>query len=125
LTSDIVFRKIHEDKRGEIAQIQFHDTTYELFEIVKGALRGGHSHTVDATFIVLYGKVQYREILLEESKEKRMDLQRGDIHLIRAGTPHLVLGLEDSLAVEYRHGGKYESINYPPYRKLVEAYLAS
>jgi hypothetical protein len=126
LTNNIILRKIHEDKRGGIAEIQFHDRAYEFFEIVKGAARGGHSHTVDTTLILLYGKLRYSEMQVGDPPiEKQMILEFGDSHKIRADVPHLVIGLENSLALEFRHEGKYENTNYAPYRKIVEDYLAS
>lgn len=129
MTDNITFRKIHEDIRGAIIQINFHHQTYELFEIVKWASRGGHYHKVDSTFIVLYGKLIYRQIRPGElASEYEKVMQSGDSQRILADVAHVVIALDDSLAMEFRNG-EYDITNYPPYRKLlktiliVEAYL--
>jgi quercetin dioxygenase-like cupin family protein len=123
LPSKVTISKAHEDKRGAIWTIGFQGKNYEIFEVVRGAIRGGHYHKSDSSYFVIHGKILYRDINPDMlSSERELILKKGDIITISAGIAHLVIGMEDSLVLESLEG-EFESIHYPPYRKLVEEYL--
>ena len=120
---NIAFNKVHKDVRGEICSILFRGKAFELFEIVKGAMRGGHYHVSNAQLIVLTGQILYREMFPGNNEsETQKILNSGDSIKIEAGKAHLVTAITDSLAIEFREGN-YEVTDYLPYRKLVKDYL--
>lgn len=123
MRENIRIELLHKDKRGSLYRMQFHGRTFELIELVEDALRGGHFHDSEVTLLVLYGQVLYQEIIPNVlDSERIITLKTGDIHKIPAGTAHLLIGIEDSLAIEF-HDGEYSTTNYVPYRKKVEEYL--
>lgn len=114
---------LHKDKRGSLYRMQFHGRTFEVIELVKDALRGGHFHDSEVTLVVLYGRILYQEMIPSvPDSERKVTLETGNMHKISAGTAHLLIGVEDSLAIEF-HDGEYSTTNYVPYRRLVEEYL--
>jgi dTDP-4-dehydrorhamnose 3,5-epimerase-like enzyme len=125
MADSILFKKIHEDARGSISMLTFRDKNFEIFETRKGASRGGHYHKTDATMMVFYGRLLYQEVDPKEpASERKLVLSRGDAIKIKSGIAHMVVALEDSVAVEFRDGD-YEVTNYAPYRSIVEATLKS
>lgn len=123
MVNNMMLKKVHEDIRGAIYAINFHGKDYEIFEMVKGSVRGGHYHRSDTILILLHGRVLYREMKPEEpSSEHQVILEQGETFRTPARFAHIVTALEDSLIVEIRKGG-YEVMNYPAYREIVNRYL--
>jgi hypothetical protein len=121
MADSVLFKKIHEDVCGSISVLTFRDKNFEIFETKKDAARGGHYHRTDATMIMFQGRLLYQEVNPKEpAGERKLVLKGGDVIRIKSGMAHMIVAMEDSLAVEFREGG-YEVTNYLPYRSIVEA----
>ena len=112
------------DKRGLILNLSFKQRTFEVFELKKGSLRGGHYHDCKATIVVLSGEIEYREKdVLGDSPEKSLILKEGDLVVTESSHAHLMSGMAHSIVLEWREKESYKTENYPPMRTKVEQYL--
>lgn len=131
MTEDIKLEKINEDVRGSIHSLKFKDKfedkdeDRELIIVIskKGAPRGGHYHDKNQTHVVLHGSYDYREV---DPNKPNMEIKRvvkiGDVLRIKAGKAHMLTALEDSAFLEF--GRRKKTVYYPPYRKVVDDYIA-
>ena len=113
------------DQRGEIYSISLPDNReMMLLHSVKGSKRGGHSHTVQESVMVLTGKMRYHK-KGRDGKRLEMDfvLEAGRESHTAAGVVHFAEFLEDTWLIELKDAkiGEWEQHLYPPWRALVEA----
>lgn len=118
---EVKIEKLHTDVRGSIFSLKISGKEFILVTSVKGAPRGGHYHEDDRIHFVLDGSYDYRELDLKTDKETKRILKPGDGYNVKAGTPHLLTALEDSIFLETVSKGN--TVNYPPYRKIVETFI--
>jgi len=112
------------DKRGKILFLTHNNTKINLFEIKRGFSRGGHYHSFNIVYILLSGKVEYREFNIKTNIETLKILNAPMIINNMAHTANLITAIDDSLFVEiFSHN--YEAKVYPKYRKIVEERLES
>ena len=118
---------IHSDARGDIYRLLVPpDLEVMLFRCKAGQLRGGHSHTVPEVVSVLAGAMNYHRIIGGQYNIERT--APGDCRVNLPGQPHMGEFLEDSWVIEWKFGpnagiGKWETVDYPPLRERVLAYL--
>ena len=106
------------DKRGNFYIVTLpNGIKGNLIFTYKGYYRGGHSHNVDESTMVLSGQLKY--ILPYEEKI----LNPGDIQHNKAGEVHLGYFMEDTWILDWQiNPNNIEIIttNYPPLRKFVD-----
>ena len=111
----------HADARGEIYSITLPGDKELLLLFSKaGALRGGHSHDVDETVMLLTGKMRYYKKY--GYAESQRILAEGDTSFNRIDEYHMGEFLEDSWVLEWKIGtskGEWKNINYAPWRERV------
>jgi quercetin dioxygenase-like cupin family protein len=122
---ELVLEPVAKDERGESWRILFPDNREALLIFTKaGYYRGGHSHNVLETSMLLTGKLKYwkrfkgQEVVLEKTA--------GECTVNVPGEVHLALALEDSWLIDWKvgaHTGEWTTTNYEPYRRKVEARL--
>ena len=119
----------HEDDRGEMYSISLPgDRELMLLHSKKGSLRGGHSHDVPESVMVLTGKMLYRKLPPAygpwEPAVRSEILHDGGCSRNPAGENHMGEFLEDTWLIEWKtckdkHSWKNQ--NYSPWREKVEA----
>lgn len=115
---------VHEDARGEMYSISLPgDRELMLLHSTKGSLRGGHSHDVPESVMVLTGKMRYHKRFSAHGELEEL-LTDGRCSLNAAGQVHMGELLEDSWLIEWkvckdRHSWK--NANYGPWREKVDA----
>ena len=116
---------VSEDERGAIYSISLPgDKELMLLFSKAGTLRGGHSHTVPESVMVLTGKLKYHKLV--KGEEKVVVLSDGQSSFNERGQVHMGEFLEDSIIVEWKRGttkGGWKSDNYAPWRARVDAQL--
>lgn len=119
-TAEPTLTKVHEDSRGEMYAINLPgERELMLLFSKKGSLRGGHSHTVAESIMILDGCLRYHLLT-----SPRQDLHAGDCISHPAGKVHMGEFLEDTWLLEWKIGtrkGEWSNIDYEPYRALVRA----
>lgn len=112
----------HADDRGELYSISLPDNReLMLLHSKKGSLRGGHSHSVPETVMVLTGRMDYHK------KHKDVDftvrLGAGEVSSNAAGQVHMGEFTEDTWLIELKHArkGEWEQHDFEPWRKRVRA----
>ena len=112
------------DQRGEIFSISLPDNReMMLLHSVKGSKRGGHSHTVQESVMVLTGKMRYHKKGRDGRRlETNFVLEAGQESHTAAGVVHMAEFLEDTWLIELKDAkiGEWEQNNYQPWRDLVE-----
>lgn len=116
------FRKIHEDKRGEIFLGRIGNKEFSVIYSVRGAPRGGHFHNMSQLHFIAHGKFAFRELNTKTGKETKRILQTGDYVDIKARRPHLLTALQDSVLLEVKKVGT-KTIDFPEWRKIVNGFL--
>lgn len=112
------------DKRGKILFFTHNNTKINLFEIKRGFARGGHYHPFNVVYILLSGKVEYREFNFETNIETIKVLNAPTVINNMTHTANLITAINDSLFVEiFSHD--YKAKIYPKYRKTIEEKLES
>lgn len=112
------------DKRGKILFLTHNDVKINLFEIKRGFARGGHYHPFDVVYILLSGKIEYREFNIKTNTEIIKVLNAPIIINNMTDTANLITAIKDSLFVEiFSHD--YKAKIYSKYRKIIEAKLES
>ena len=115
----------HADARGEIYSIALpDDKELMLLHSLKGALRGGHSHTCSEVIVLLTGDVAYTKRSEDGNKVWYEEIHAGDASYVPAGEYHLGEFLNDSWLLEWKIGvkkGEWKNIDYTPYRERVKA----
>jgi quercetin dioxygenase-like cupin family protein len=118
---------VYEDARGEIYSILL-PTGQELmlFHSHAGYLRGGHSHNVPETVMLLSGRLSYHKIV--DDQEVIKELGPGDISINAPGQPHMGYFQDESWLVEWKLGGVsaggFTTTDFEPFRKLVREKMA-
>ena len=127
MTSEPTIRKVHADARGEMYSIAIGDRELLLLHSVKGSLRGGHSHDVPETVMVLTGEMEYHKrpnavVPLEQT------LRDGDCSYNAAGEIHMGEFTEDTWLLEWKlckDKGSWRNHDFEPWREQVHASAAS
>lgn len=111
-----------DDKRGKVLFLTHNDIKINLFEIKRGFARGGHYHPFDVIYILLSGKIEYREFNIKTNTEIIKVLNAPTIINNMTYTANLITAIKDSLFVEiFSHD--YKAKIYSKYRKIIEAKL--
>ena len=116
--------KVHEDSRGEMYAIALGDRELILLHSKAGSVRGGHSHDVPETVVVLTGKLQYHK-LSETGIEVIAVLHEGDCSENAAGVVHMGEFPEDSWILEWKicpDKRAWKNTDYAPCRERVMAH---
>lgn len=117
---------IHQDSRGEMYQILL-PTGQEimLLHSIKGAVRGGHSHTANEVVALVSGKIMYHKAYEGAPiPDRAFELEAGQVTVNLADLNHYGEFLEDSWLLEYKYGpksavGEWENVEFEPFRKVV------
>ena len=122
---------VSEDARGEIYSISLPgDRELMLLHSKAGTLRGGHSHDVPESNMVLTGKVKYQRIIPEAWVSGRKGVSRwqilgdGGSLFNEANEIHMGEFLEDSWMIEWKvckDKHSWKNTNYAPWREMVDA----
>ena len=116
--------KVHEDARGEMYAINIGDRELILLHSKAGSVRGGHSHDVPETVVVLTGKLQYHK-LSETGIEVIAVLQEGEYSYNAAGEIHMGEFPEDSWILEWKicpDKHSWKNMDYALWREKVMAH---
>lgn len=117
---------VSKDARGEIYVLKNKrgEEVANLDGFNAGAPRGGHYHSYPEIKTVVHGRLNYLRVDPRKiDSEIKTVVVKDDIIDIEPMIAHLFIALEDSLLFGTR-GGRYETTNYQPYRKVVEDFLA-
>ncbi len=108
-----------EDIRGKIIFISYGKKQVNLVEIKKGFARGGHYHKFESEHILISGTIEYREENIKTKQEQIKIITSPSTIKVPPNAAHLLIALQDTIFFEvFDH--KYEGINYPKYRRIVE-----
>ena len=117
---------VSEDARGAIYSISLPgNKELMLLHSKAGTFRGGHSHTVAETVMVLTGRLRYHK-MAPKGEEKVVVLSDGQSSFNEAGQVHMGEFLEDSWIVEWKRRTTkdgWRSDDYEPWRARVRAQL--
>ena len=92
---------VHSDSRGEMYAINLPgDKELILIRSDKGSLRGGHSHDVDETVVILTGKMKYHK--QDKKGSYAVAVKDGDASFNPAGLVHMGEFLEDTWLIEWK-----------------------
>ena len=118
---------VHSDARGEMYSISLPDNReLMLLHSPKGSLRGGHSHSVPESVMVLTGEMRYHKISGQRARdgaEYTVTLREGMFSPNAAWGVHMGEFLEDTWLIEWKHAriGQWTQENYAPWREKVDA----
>lgn len=115
---------VSEDARGEIYAIEIGDRELILLHSKAGTLRGGHSHDVPESNMVLTGKLRYTK-MFEDGVVITQLLQDGDVSRNEANQVHRGYFEEDSWMLEWKickDKSSWKNTNYKPWRDEVDAH---
>lgn len=119
---------VSEDARGAIWSIELPDNKELMLLYSKaGTLRGGHSHTVAESVMVLTGRMKYHK-LAPTGEERLAVLGDGQYSFNEANQVHMGEFLEDTLLVEWKRKTNKEgwrSHDHEPWRRLVRAHTGA
>jgi len=115
---ELTFEKEIEDSRGKILFLSYGNKKINLIEIRKGFARGGHFHKTATSHFLIKGKIEYHEENTITNEEKILIVEAPGILDVPANHAHLLIGLDNSLFFEFFE--KYEAVNFPKYRNIVE-----
>ena len=114
--------KVHEDARGRMYSISLPgDRELMLLFSAKGSLRGGHSHDVPESVLMLTGRMRYHKL----DGEEVLGEGQGDFH--EPGEVHMGEFLEDSWLIEWKicdNKRVWSNTDHDPYRERVRANAA-
>tara|TARA_Y100001949_G_scaffold147727_1_gene131801 strand:+ start:1032 stop:1397 length:366 start_codon:yes stop_codon:yes gene_type:complete len=108
-----------EDKRGKILFFSLGDKKFNLVETKRGFARGGHYHNFPSIHILINGKIEVKEENLNNGVEQSKKISAPSIISVDKNIAHVFLAIDDSVFVEIFEG-KYQAIDHPKYRKIVE-----
>jgi len=98
--TEISFKHIHKDSRGEIMCFYKDGIEYTLLTTKKGYARGGCVHPRNLEhFVILHGTVRYA--IMYPSDELFRTYGEGESGFIPHGIPHYFVALEDSMTLEW------------------------
>ena len=124
-TAEPTITKVHEDSRGEMYTINLPgDRELMLLFSKQGSLRGGHSHDVPESVMVLSGRMRYHKLFMPDFPATFSTLSDGDASGNRAGEIHMGEFLEDTWLIEWKVGttkAGWKNTNYEPWREKVRA----
>ena len=116
---------VQADKRGEIWSLSLPDNReLMLLSSVKGSKRGGHSHSVPESVMVLTGKMRYHKKAPDGRRiETDFLLDKGRWSHTAANVAHFAEFLEDTWLIELKDAkiGEWTQAVYQPWRAIVEA----
>ena len=110
------------DIRGKIIFLSEGGKNIHVVEIKKGFARGGHYHKSEQIHVIMTGKIEYREKDLQTDEEKIKIFSAPKVLKVRANVAHLFIAIEDTVFAEI-FDNKYESVDYPRYRKIVKSLM--
>ena len=116
---------VHSDARGEMYSISLPgDRELMLLFSRKGTRRGGHSHSVPETIMLLDGKMRYHKLNADCPRPPE-ELGPGDCSRNEAGEVHMGEFTEPTWLIEFKLAkkGEWTQENYIPWRRLVEESL--
>ena len=112
------------DKRGEIYAINLSgDRELLLLHSLAGTLRGGHSHDVPESVMVLMGRMDYQK-RYSDGEETTELLVAGELSRNEAGQIHMAYFPEDTYILEWKickDKHSWKNTNYAPWRDKVDA----
>jgi oxalate decarboxylase/phosphoglucose isomerase-like protein (cupin superfamily) len=76
---------------------------YSLLETKRGAYRGNHTHPYRQYTLLVSGRAKY--VLLEDGGYREVPLVRGQVAVVEAGVPHVMVVDEDITTFEWWDGG--------------------
>lgn len=123
MSEEPTITKVHEDARGEMYSIAIGDRELMLLHSKVGSLRGGHSHDVPESVMVLSGGLVYHK-LDGRGREYTVVLLAGDGEEHPAGLVHMGEFMEDSWLIEWKvckDKHSWTNTNYEPWRERVRA----
>jgi len=116
--------RVHEDARGEMYSISLPgDRELMLLFSKKGTLRGGHSHNVPESVMVLTGRMRYHKKPSSTCEITEL-LGEGSCSSNAAGVIHMGEALEDTYLIEWKIGTNrtgWKNIDHEPWRAKVRA----
>ena len=124
MTTEPTITKVHEDSRGEMYSILLSgDRELMLLHSKAGSLRGGHSHDVPESIMVLTGKMHYSKRNPVSGFSHRDFLTEGDCSYNPSAEIHMGDFPEDTWLIEWKHAkkGEWKNENYGPWREKVDA----
>lgn len=86
---------------GKAYGFKYHSKFHGILETKVGAYRGNHTHPVDQYTILLNGRAKY---LLFEGKRREFELVPGEVFVVKAGVPHILVPEEDAFTFEWWDG---------------------
>ncbi len=89
------------EKVGEGYAFMRDERFHSLLETKKGAYRGNHVHPHDQYTLLLSGKGRYVKY---EDGFKEIPLKIGDVFMVGAGVPHILVPEEDCITFEWWDG---------------------
>ena len=114
---------VHEDSRGRMYSIALpNGRELMLLYSEKGSLRGGHSHSVNESVMVLTGKMLYHK----GANDTKEMLFAGDSSSNGPGEVHMGEFLENTWLIESKDAkiGEWKQENWEPMRAKVRANAA-
>ena len=128
-TFEPTIQLVHADSRGEMYSISLPgDRELMLLHSTKGSLRGGHSHDVPESVMVLTGQMRYHKTRGLGFANNWNDFGEGEYSTNDAGKIHMGEFLEDTWLIEWKIGSKKQeskTVDYEPYRVKVRASILS
>ena len=115
---ELTYEKEIEDNRGKILFLSYRNKKINLIEIRKGFARGGHFHKTITSHFLIKGKIEYHEENTVTHEEKISIIEAPVTLDVPANHAHLLIAVDDTLFFELFE--KYEAINFPKYRNIVE-----
>lgn len=116
---------VSEDARGEIYVVNLpNDRELVLLHSKSGTLRGGHSHDVPETNVLLMGRMKYHK-LSPAGIDTTFTLGDGDTSVNDVGEVHMGEFLDDSWMIEWKrcaNKNSWKNQNYAPWREKVESH---
>ena len=75
---------------------------YSILETKQGSYRGNHIHPNNQYTLLLSGRADY--IIYEDDEEKKIPLTIGNVTVVEAGVPHIMVVHEDITTFEWWDG---------------------
>ncbi len=117
---EIVFVRIHKDKRGEINCFYNKGTEYTILTTKKGFARGGCIHKLNNEyFTILKGSVEYH-IINPMGRQFISILCQGTAGVVPRNYPHYLIALEDAITLEWGALPKEKKEKHKPTRRIVD-----
>ena len=86
---------------GKAYGFEHHDKFHGVLETKAGAYRGNHTHPVDQYTLLLNGRAKY---LLFDGERREFELVLGEVFVVKADVPHILVPEEDAFTFEWWDG---------------------